>query len=309
VRTIAGEGVADCLLPGLAIDATVPPTTAEVASALHGADLVVVENLCSLPLNLGALHVVAEVLAGRRTILHHHDLPWQRPRFAAMAGVPPTDPTWRHVVINQLSRRDLTARGIEAVVIRNGFDVDQPAGDRRQMRRRLGVGDHDRLFLHPVRAIARKNVPAAIELADALDATYWLLGPVEEDYGPELSRILASAACPTIHGGAPEGVADAYAAADAVLFPSTWEGFGNPLIESAIHRRPLAAGDYPVAREVAALGFRWFPTDDPRPLANFLDRPDGELLEHNHRLAREHFSLDQMQEAIARLLNEAGWRS
>src|SRR5688500_1399628 len=48
VRTVAGEGAADLLVPGLAIGAPDPPTATEVAGALDDVDLVVVENLCSL---------------------------------------------------------------------------------------------------------------------------------------------------------------------------------------------------------------------------------------------------------------------
>src|ERR1035441_9126819 len=46
----------------------------EVADALSVADLVLVENLCSLPLNPLAGEVVAATLRGRPAILRHHDL-------------------------------------------------------------------------------------------------------------------------------------------------------------------------------------------------------------------------------------------
>src|SRR5271169_5523123 len=82
VRTVAGSGPVDVVLPGLAIDALEPPTPAEVEGALAYADLVIVENLCSLPLNPRAAAVVASACAGRPALLHHHDLPWQRPNLA-----------------------------------------------------------------------------------------------------------------------------------------------------------------------------------------------------------------------------------
>ena len=52
VRTVAGEGAVDALLPGLAMDARrAAHRAADVRDALAAADLVIVENLCSLPLN------------------------------------------------------------------------------------------------------------------------------------------------------------------------------------------------------------------------------------------------------------------
>jgi len=92
-----------------------------------------------------------------------------------------------------------------------------------------------------------------------------------------------------------------------LVFPSSWEGFGNPPIEAATYMRPAAVGPYPVAEELRALGFDWFPTDDARPLAEFLASPDASLLDHNRMVVREHLSLDVMTERIGALLDAAGW--
>jgi mannosylglucosylglycerate synthase len=308
VRTVAGGGKADRLLPDLAMDTTAGPGLgAELVEALAGADLVVVENVCSLPRNPGAAAVLAGCLAGRPAILHHHDLPWQRAAFADVLDWPPDDPSWCHVAINELSRKELADRGIVATTVYGGFPVPSP-GRRELARGRLGVAPGRRLLLQPTRAIPRKNVPAALAMAEGLDADYWLTGPVEDDYGPELERLLAGAACP-VHRRIPAGLTmdDAYAASDAVVFPSTWEGFGAPLIEASLHRRPLAVGDYPVAAELAAFGFRWFPVDDLGPLRGFLDHPDPELLASNQAVALRHFSIDALTGQLADLLRGAGW--
>jgi len=323
VTTVAGAGPVDHVLPGLAIDAPEPPSDGEIGRALEGAALVVVENLCSLPLNVAAAEGVARVLRGRRAVLHHHDLPWQRERFAGYPP-PPDDRAWVHVTINELSREQLAERGMAATVLRNTFDVDPPRGDRDRTREALGIAPGERLLLQPTRAIARKNVAGGLALAAGIGATYWLLGPAEDGYGPELERLLAAAPTPVRHGagdgggdvvdgpiagpmGGPIDVTDAYAACDAVTLPSTWEGFGNPAIESAVHERPLAIGPYPVAQELRAFGFRWFSPDDPGPLARWLEHPDRSLLEHNHEVARRSFSVKDLPGRLERLFDQAGW--
>ncbi|MEO7428517.1 MAG: hypothetical protein ABIY48_03950 [Acidimicrobiales bacterium] len=307
VRTVAGDGPVDHLLPGLAMRSPEPPTTAAVAGALAGADLVVVENLCTIPLNLPAARVVAGVLRGRAAILHHHDPPWQRAAHADVIELPPTDPAWRHVTINHLTEREMRDRGIEATTIYNGFAIDPTAGDRRATRAALGMAAEERLLLHPVRAIPRKDVPAAVRLAESLGATYWLAGPAEDGYDGELADVLAAARCRIVHRPPPGPMADAYAAADAIAFPSTWEGFGNPPIEAALHRRPVAVGPYPVADELRALGFLWFDPVDPGPLDAFLSQPDEALHDVNEALAIAHFSLDRVRADLTRLLHAAGW--
>ena len=137
------------------------------------------------------------------------------------------------------------------------------------------------------------------------------MGPPEEGYQDELERVLGAASCRVLrhdHLSPTEFVpAEFYSAADAVVFPSSWEGFGNPPVEAATYRLPAAVGDYPVAAELRVLGFEWFPTDDPGPLAAFLASPDPTLLDNNQAVVRNHLSLDAMTERLAWLLGDAGW--
>jgi glycosyltransferase involved in cell wall biosynthesis len=213
--------------------------------------------------------------------------------------------------VNERSRRELARFGITATVLRNAFDTDAPQGDRDGTRRALGLDAEARLVLQPTRAIPRKNVAGGLALAEKLGATFWLLGPAEDGFGPELDRLVAAATCPVVLGPAALGphwrMEDTYAACDVVVLGSTWEGFGNPAIESAVYRRPLAIGPYPVAAELAAFGFRWFAHDDAPGVSAFLEAPDPALLEHNHDVARTHFSLRALPDRIEGLLAAAGW--
>ncbi len=314
VVTVAGEGPVDRTVSGLAMGATgenLSTLTAQLAAALADIDLVVVENLCSIPLNLTASRATASVLAGRPAVLHHHDPPWQRARFAHLTELPPRDRAWRHVTINHLTVAEMADRGFTATCIYNGFPTSSGPGDRAGIRGSLDVGADELLLAHPVRAIPRKDIPAAVRLAEQTGAIYWLWGDAEDGYDVQLEQILADTTCRVVRGAPAAHAVDLYRAADAVIFPSRWEGFGNPPIEAAIHRVPAAVGRYPVADELLGLGFRWLPTDDSGPLREVLESPHSHqlemLLDHNRRVAVEHLSLESMEQAIRSLLDEAGW--
>lgn len=319
VVTVSGATGSDRVVEGLGLTPTGRDPEALVAdleSALAGVDLVVVENLLTIPMNLEASRAAARVLAGRRTLVHHHDPPWHRERFAHITELPVDSPGWLHVSINGLLQRELAERGIDSTLIYNGFEFPDPAdvanrsAIRARTRTELSVGPDEFLVAHPVRAIERKNIPAAIDLCESLGAVYWLLGPAEEDYAEHLERLLDGARCRVIHRSW-ESRFGIYAACDHVTFPSTWEGFGNPPIEASLHRRSVSIGSYAVGAELRALGFDWYDATDHDSIRDLhatanVDRLES-VLDNNEAIAREHFSFERMHSSLERLLMEAGW--
>ena len=347
IRRVAGELAdgarpGDVVVRGLAVAAEAAPGPAgqrpaapegpsadELRAALKGSAVVVVENMLSLPLHLEAARVLTAVLADlpaeTRVLLHHHDFAWQRPETVSITELPPRLPRAVHVTINDFSRRELAERGIEAVTVRNAFDLDAPPGQRTETREALGLGADDVLVLQPTRAIARKNIPVSLRLTEGLAARlgrpvwYWLPGPAEDGYAATLAQVLAATAVPvlrthpgdlgpTTRGGAvagasPLGMRDAYAACDLVAFPSTGgEGFGQPVIESVWADRPLAVLSYPALEEIVALGFSFLAADDPDGVAEALRRPDAATMARNRQLAGAHFSMAALERSLDALL-------
>ena len=298
VITVAGAGPVDTMLSGLAMDAAAAPRRSELVdragprrSGRRGEPVLAPpQSARGRPGRLG--------VRGKADLLHHHDLPWQRPHLAHLPP-PPDDPAWAHVTINELSRRELAAHGIAAATDLQHASIPTqcrragPGAAARAHGRRSVSPSRPGCSCSPPAPWPGRTLPAAWPSPTALGGTYWLLGPAEDGYGPELERLVASARCPVLlagggggsgGGAAPLTIADAYAACDAVLLPSIWEGFGNPSVESATYRRPLAIGPYPVAAELAAFGFEWFDSDEPARLGDWLDHPDNALLDHNQQM-------------------------
>lgn len=306
VRTIAGEGPVDTVIPGLALGSREGPRRNDLSASLGDVDVVIVENICSLPLNPQARDVLYDVLDGRPAIFHHHDLPWQREKYNSEP--PPRDqPSWQHVVINELSKLELLERGITSTLVYNHFDCSPPRGDRVATREALGLTDEIRLFVQPTRALARKNVQASLALAHTHHGVLWLVGDAEDGYGPQLQTLLEASPVRVLRGlPAPLSIHDAYAASDLVVMPSTWEGFGNPVLESVTHRRALARYPYPVVLELEQLGFRFLELNDEKGIAEALTRRDLPFLESNLALARSAFNEEDLPDLLAPLLASAG---
>jgi glycosyltransferase involved in cell wall biosynthesis len=328
-RRVAGRIVGDAepddiVIPQLAIDSPGPvdpgPTDRDLRAALDGADLVIVDNLCSLPLNLDAARAVARVAREHsgRLCFRHHDLPWQRRHLTHLEDeFPPRVEGALHATINLRSRRELHARGYaDAVTIHNYFDLDPPARDRAATRKQFGFVDDDFVLFQPARAIERKNVPGALRfaqqlhgLAPGLPLRLWISGPAEDGYGPVLERIVERARIPVTVGRAPTA-GDAYTACDLVVFPSTWEGFGNPVVESIAYRRACAAYPYPVLAEIVAAGVRVFSTQQPEAVASFLAENPAvrdRYFDANVSRARVSFSLAELPTAIDEAFAGHGW--
>ena len=321
---IEGAGASDDVqLPGLGIGDTEPADTNAIRAALDGADLVIVDNICSLPLNVGAARAVATAAAGHRgrVCFRHHDLPWQRRRLADLEQeFPPRAPADAlHATVNLRSRRELQARGYEqATTIHNYFDLSPQDGARTATRAEFGFADDEFVVFQPARAIERKNVPGGLRFAQRLQALdrdrrvrYWLTGPAEDGYAPTLERLVTRAPLEMTLGRARTAV-DAYAAADLVVFPSTWEGFGNPIIESIAARRACAAYPFPVLSELLAAGIRVFSTEYPENLAKFLAEPEHvqqRYFDVNVHRASISFDIAQLPAAIDETFRTHGWQA
>jgi glycosyltransferase involved in cell wall biosynthesis len=306
VFTVAGEGHVDYTVPGLAIDAAENPDIDELRRILDQADLVIVENLASLPLNLDARDAVYEVLRDRVAIFRHHDLPWQRPHLLHLDGPSHLGP-WAHVTINDRSRLELLQRGIVATTIPNHFDCDPPTGRRELLRNSIHVKGKSSIIMQPTRAIPRKNVTAGLRLAERLGGIYWLLGRAEDGFGLDLERLI-NLSMTGVRRGLPTGatMADAYAGCDLVVMPSTWEGFGNPVIEAVTHRKPLARYPYPVMEEIEAHGFHFFDLEDIDGIRGAMNDPFAEFLDKNAAIAKANYDLSLLPGRLATLLASVG---
>jgi len=304
-----------------------------------GPDLVVAENVFSLPLNLPLSVVLCRYIEeqGIPCIAVHHDFYWQRPRFSnccfediLASHFPASLPHIVHVTINDKSREELYDRtGVAARCIRNCFDFNAPRcveDFNSSLRADLGLNNGEVMFLQPTRAIERKGIGRSIQFvedfaaASGRPARLVVTGSCEEDYHGEFGRMCRNSAVEVLHvpgwlgrirnePGAKScyDVRDAYACCEMVTFPSSREGFGNPVLESIVHRKLLLVADYPVLDELRKFGFQFLSLEGHavERAIKLMEYPPlmEEMVDRNFEIGRKHFSLDKLREEMADLVS------
>ncbi len=276
-------------------------------------DLLVLDNagtLGSAPEASVALERAAHA-AGIPTIVRHHDPPWQTPTYSNTESTlfPLHSARMLHVTINDLTRAEFGRRWPELVpanaleVVHNHVPVMSPLINRSAARQTLKVTDTAVLLVHPARNVDRKNVAGglrfAANLAESLhrDVQYWLTDPAGKIDSPEGVWV---------HRGFVDPQAALYAAADFILLPSIWEGWGLPVVEAAAAERLTVTYPYPVLSEIHALGIH---TIDHRDIEGackvLLDSAAYVALAERNRGAVSHLSVTHLPEVLSRLTSRA----
>jgi glycosyltransferase involved in cell wall biosynthesis len=178
----------------------------------------------------------------------------------ALDGVKRAD-AW--IVATEWLRQELGAwlgseQGVH--VIPYGVDdafFEQPKETRAETRQRWSLPADAFVVLHVGSVGPRKNIPAVIAAVAGLrDAGFdaWLLqvgGSFSAEQRAELARHGIKDATRSVGEAAEPDLRAAYRAADALLFPSHYEGFGFPVLEAMASGLPVVTSGAGGSAEVA----------------------------------------------------------
>ena len=290
-------------------------------------DALLVQNALAIPMQLPLGVALTNLITdtGIPAVAHHHDFSWERERFAACAvpdilerSFPPVADSLAHAVINHAAARQLKRRRkVAATVLPNVMDFEHrpEPGDGARYRASAGLSERDIVLLQPTRIIARKGIELTIELAHRLrDLEVKVVASHPDDLDSEYwgrLRLQAERLEVDLRLAAATDLADAYAAADLVCFPSLYEGFGNALLEAFFYRKPAVVNRYPVyVEDIAPSGVRCIEidgeiTDSVAAAARSLLADNGlvaEMVAHNEDVGRRHFSYEVVRRRLGPLL-------
>ena len=314
-------------------------------------EVLIVENAFAIPMQVPLAVALTEFLAETQlpAIAHHHDFYWERSRFSIGAvndyldmAFPPTLPNLCHTVINQAAQEQLSLRkGVGALLLPNVFDFDQPPLQldeyAKDAREAIGLKPDDIFILQPTRIVPRKGIEHAIKLVGMLGdpRCKLVISHSAGDEGFEYKRMVEdlakeekvdvrfiSSRIGEVRQYDSEGkkiytLWDFYPHADLVTYPSTYEGFGNALLEAIYFKVPIVINRYSIfVQDIEPKGFHLAVIDGfiTRDVVKFVKRilEDTEfrqkMVDHNYSIARHYYSHRVLRRSLRTLLtNLVGW--
>lgn len=309
-------------------------------------DVLSVEDaLCSLknlPLSMALSEIVHEL--GINTIDRVHYLPWNNAYFTQfdnvpklLENIPAKGKNVVHVTNTPAARASLKEKkGIDSKLIPNMVDLEKlhKIDDyNRDFRQSFGIRDDQLIFLQPTRVKRNKAIEQSIKLVSEIndslkkDNVIMLTGsPVysRQNYFEEIVKKVKRHNVNVIfaddkiflsrHQNSEQkfySIHDAYVHADVVLYPSTSDAFGNPIIEAAAYRKPLVVNKYPNLAEFSSKGFKFVVMDQkvtPETVSDtcemLMDPVKKEVaISHNLNLVRTHYSSALLDQSIQELLS------
>ena len=296
-------------------------------------DILIPQNCLAIPMHLPLGIAVTEFLSETKmpAIAHHHDFFWERTRFSVNSvpeyldmSFPPKLQNIHNIVINQEAQEQLALRkGCSSQVIPNVFDFDNPPPDvddyASDVRKELNLEEDDFFILQPTRVVPRKGIEQAIKMISLLknpkckliisheagDEGYEYLHMLEQLAKEENvdMRIVADRVG-EVRGRDKDNrkiytLWDLYHHADFVTYPSTYEGFGNALLEAVYFRKPVLINRYSIfIRDIEPLGFDFltmdgFVTPSQTEEVNEIltnSKKRKKMVDHNYQVAKKFYS-------------------
>ena len=214
----------------------------------------------------------------------------------------------------------------------NVFDFDNPPPETHDpytadIRDEIGISQDDILILQPTRIVPRKGIEHAIKLVGMLnDDRYKLVishdaGDEGHDYKHQLEELARQEGVDLRFFAARIGEVrqvdhegnkiytlwDIYRHADLMTYPSTYEGFGNALLEAIYFRVPVVINRYSIyVQDIEPKGFRLLEMDGfitadlvenvRRVIEDKKFRDD--IVDHNYKVARQYYSYSVLRRVL-----------
>ncbi len=311
-----------------------------------GIDVLIPENALAIPMHIPLALAITEFLAETQmpAIAHHHDFHWERTRYAINSvmdylemAFPPTMPNIRHTVINRAAQEQLSLRkGISSMLIPNVFDFANPPPQTddyaRDVREQIGLRPDDVFILQPTRIVPRKGIEHAIKLVGMLgnpDKYKLVISHDAGDEGYEYETLIKDLAreenvdlrlisdrIGDVRQFDAEGqkiytLWDLYPHADLVTYPSTYEGFGNALLEAIYFKVPLVVNRYSIfIQDIEPKGFNlvvidgFITKETVNEVRHVLDNPKArqKMVDYNYRVARQYYSYRLLRRCLRTVL-------